>query len=55
MQEMKAGGYPMDKTMAYSIRLGLETFARRVQDVEKHGLETVYAENFKKDQEAGQP
>ena len=47
MQEMKANDYPMDKDTAYGIRLGLETFARRVQDVGKKGIETVYAENFK--------
>ena len=47
MQEMKSGGYPMDKDTAYGIRLGLETFARRVQEVAKQGMETVYAENFK--------
>jgi len=50
---MKASGYPMDRATIYGIRLGLETGFRRVQDVAKQGLETVYAENFeagKKDQ-----
>ena len=36
MQEMKAAGYRMDESTSYSIRIGLETFARRVKDVEKN-------------------
>ena len=43
MREAKAG---MNSDLVYGIRTGLETMARRVQDVNKRGIENVYAENF---------
>lgn len=30
------------------IYMGMETFARRLQEIQEAGLKTIYAENFKK-------
>lgn len=32
------------------IYMGMETFARRLQEIQKAGLKTVYAENFKENE-----
>jgi len=39
-------GASMTSESVKGIRMGLETMARRVQDVNKRGIENVYAENF---------
>jgi uncharacterized protein (DUF934 family) len=31
---------------AYGVRTGLDTFARRLQDINKRGLEAAYKQNF---------
>jgi hypothetical protein len=53
-KEMQAKGMPMSGEWLSGILMGMETFARRIQDIERRGLEAVYAENFK-DQEKQSP
>ena len=51
-RRMKEIGVSMTSESVGNIRMGLETFARRVEAVQKHGLKTIYAENFKNSQAA---
>lgn len=44
----KAEGDPFSKDMLADIKMGLVTFARRVEDVRKNGIEKVYAQNYPK-------
>jgi hypothetical protein len=43
---MRRGGQSMDSDFVYGVRTGLDTAFRRVEDVNKHGLETVYKQNY---------
>jgi hypothetical protein len=36
----------MDRDDERNIQVGLDTFARRIQDIQRHGLEAVYQQNF---------
>jgi hypothetical protein len=36
----------MSSDFAYGVRTGLDTFARRMQDVNKRGLESVYQDGY---------
>lgn len=47
-RRMREAKTSMNSDLVHGIRMGLETFARRVQDVRAHGVKTVYAENFAK-------
>ena len=49
-RRMKEIGVSMTSESVGNIRMGLETFARRVEAVQKHGLKTIYAENFENSQ-----
>lgn len=42
---MRAINEPLTGDYAYGVRTGLDTFARRLQDIERRGLELVYRQN----------
>jgi hypothetical protein len=39
-------GGTMDGMYVSGVRVGLDTFARRIEDVEKHGMKVVYRQNY---------
>jgi hypothetical protein len=43
---MRRGGQSMDNDFVYGVRTGLDTFARRMQDVNERGLKAVYWQNY---------
>jgi hypothetical protein len=47
-RSMLQTGTPMTDTFAYGVRTGLDTFARRMQDVSNLGVRAVYWQNFEK-------
>jgi O-acetylhomoserine/O-acetylserine sulfhydrylase-like pyridoxal-dependent enzyme len=40
-------GETVNSDYAYGVRTGLDTFARRLQEIHLHGLEWVYQQNYK--------
>jgi hypothetical protein len=43
---LRRSGASMDSEMVNGIRAGLDTFARRMQDIKRHGLQVVYSQNY---------
>ena len=43
---MRSAGESMNDDFTYGVRTGLDTFARRLQDINKRGLEVVYRQNY---------
>ena len=39
-------GHPFQSDFSYGTRVGLDTFARRFEGVEKYGMEKGYAQNY---------
>lgn len=39
-------GYPMSTDYLFAVQVGLDTFARRVEDVEKNGMQVTYKQNY---------
>lgn len=47
---MRQAGGPMTSDFTYGIRSGLDTMARRIQDINERGLKAVYRQNYTNDQ-----
>jgi hypothetical protein len=43
---LRSMGGSMTSDYAYGVRTGLDTFARRLQAINTHGLEWVYKQNY---------
>lgn len=43
---MRSVGGSMTDDFTYGIRTGLDTFARRIQDINERGLKAVYKQNY---------
>jgi ribosome biogenesis protein Nip4 len=44
---MRVGGQSMDSDFVYGVRTGLDTFARRLEDIQERGVRIVYTQNYK--------
>jgi hypothetical protein len=46
IQSMRRSGLEMDSDFVYGVQTGLDTFARRLEDIQERGVKSAYQQNY---------